>query len=264
MQLPCPEGTYTSSDGTPSLGKCKSCPEGHYCSSGTFLPKVCPRGSFCPANSSEPTPCNPGRFGNTTGLTQANECTECPKGQYCDSPGLSVPRGDCDPGYLCFGGATIAAPTDGVEGEICPIGGYCPSGSHEAEPCPVGTYSSAKGAINAAYCRDCDPGFYCSETNGGDKTGECWGGYYCPGRSHTPMQKETEPGYFSKNGSRSQDPCPIGKYQPQSGQSSCLECKAGYYCDEKHMNSMKACPAGHYCPSERTSSPTKCPAGYYN
>ena len=44
---------------------------------------------------------------------------------YCDAPGLLQPRGLCDPGYLCHGGATTSNPIDGVTGELCPAGGYC-------------------------------------------------------------------------------------------------------------------------------------------
>ena len=263
MQIPCPEGTFVSHSGAKKLESCLSCPAGQYCSSGTSKPIICPKGSFCPANSSEPTPCNPGTYGHQAGLVHKNDCKKCPKGHYCDSPGLSGPRGQCDPGYLCYEGSDSAAPVDGIKGIICPIGGYCPIGSLEATPCPMGTYSNAKGAVNAADCIDCDPGFYCSEINGGNKTGQCWGGYYCPGRSHTPMQNETEPGYFSKNGSRTQDPCPIGKYQPQSGQSFCLDCEAGYYCDEEKMTAMKLCPAGHFC-KRSSASPEPCPRGSYS
>ena len=263
MQMPCPGGTYIDKRGTPSVEFCLGCPDGYYCWSGTSAPVVCPRGSFCPANSTEPSPCQPGSYGNQTGLSNEDMCTECPKGYYCDSPGMSGPRGQCDPGYLCYGGTKIAAPTDGIQGKICPIGGYCPVGSFEATPCPMGTYSNAKGAVNAADCRDCDPGFYCSKINGGDKTGECWGGYYCKGKSHTPMQFETDPGHYSKNGSRSQTPCEPGEFQPEPGQSSCNICEAGYYCGEERMTYMKVCPAGHFC-RESSTTPEPCPRGSFS
>ena len=263
MQFPCPEGTYIDVAGSKSKNSCLNCPAGSYCSLGTSKPELCPRGSFCRGNSSEPTPCSPGYYGSSTGLTQKDQCTVCDQGQYCDSPGLSRPRGLCDPGYLCYNGSKVAAPTDGIQGIICPVGGYCPEGSFVAKPCPVGTYSNAVGAVNTADCRDCDPGYYCSEINGGDKTGECWGGYYCPGRSPTPMQNITDPGHFSKNGSRTQDACQAGEYQPNHGQSSCLMCEAGYYCDQEKMTEMKVCPVGHFCVANSTG-PEPCPRGTFS
>ena len=57
-----------------------------------------------------------------------SNCTACDKGWYCDAPGLLQPRAPCDPGYLCYGGAKESAPTDGVSGELCSAGGYCPLG----------------------------------------------------------------------------------------------------------------------------------------
>ena len=57
-----------------------------------------------------------------------DDCPLCDKGWYCDAPGLLQPRGPCDPGYVCYGGAQESGPTDGVTGELCPAGGYCPLG----------------------------------------------------------------------------------------------------------------------------------------
>ena len=59
------------------------------------------------------------------GLKSADECTSCDPGSFCDAPGLKQRRDACDPGYVCYGGATSSSPTDGVTGELCPAGGYC-------------------------------------------------------------------------------------------------------------------------------------------
>jgi len=61
-------------------------------------------------------------------LEAMSNCTACTKGWYCDAPGLLQPRAPCDPGYLCYGGAKESAPTDGVSGDLCTAGGYCPLG----------------------------------------------------------------------------------------------------------------------------------------
>lgn len=61
-------------------------------------------------------------------LQETGNCTTCTQGWYCDAPGLLQPRSPCDPGYLCYGGAKESAPVDGVTGEVCIAGGYCPLG----------------------------------------------------------------------------------------------------------------------------------------
>lgn len=40
-------------------------------------------------------------------------------------PGLSEPSGECATGFYCTGGAASPKPTDGVTGNICPLGTYC-------------------------------------------------------------------------------------------------------------------------------------------
>ena len=57
-------------------------------------------------------------------------------GQYCDSSGLSVPRGDCDAGYYCPGGQNVSSPS----AYTCTPGHYCPSGSPAQLTCAAGTY----------------------------------------------------------------------------------------------------------------------------
>lgn len=57
-------------------------------------------------------------------------CPLCDPGKYCDAPGLLSVRGECDPGFLCYSGATTSGPTDGTTGEVCPAGGYCVSGNY--------------------------------------------------------------------------------------------------------------------------------------
>ena len=63
-----------------------------------------------------------------TDLEAMTDCILCSLGKYCDAPGLTSPRGPCDPGYVCYRGAETSGPIDGVTGELCPAGGYCPLG----------------------------------------------------------------------------------------------------------------------------------------
>lgn len=39
----------------------------------------------------------------------------------------------------------VSAPSDGVTGDICPLGYYCPMGSASPLLCPDGTYSNTTG-----------------------------------------------------------------------------------------------------------------------
>lgn len=63
-------------------------------------------------------------------MTGLDKCTACDPGYYCDAPGLTLPRDQCDAGYLCYSGATTSTPKDITTqgGELCTRGGYCLKG----------------------------------------------------------------------------------------------------------------------------------------
>ena len=125
-------------------------------------------------------------------LEAIDECTACDPGYYCDSPGLLIPRAQCDAGYVCYSAAVESGPTDGVTGERCPAGYYCEVGiTRDNMPsCPGGTYSNVTGAVDSYDCTECEPGFYCDPdvTDRSQPTGPCWGGYYCTGSAAVPIQ----------------------------------------------------------------------------
>ena len=62
-------------------------------------------GTYCPGGSREPVLCD--------------------EGEYCGTPGLESPTGQCNAGYYCARGALRADPEDGVTGDVCPLGRYC-------------------------------------------------------------------------------------------------------------------------------------------
>ena len=183
--------------------------------------------------------------------------------RYCDSQGLATPRGPCDAGYICTGGAYTETPTDGKTGSLCPAGGYCTPGSWQSDPCPPGTYSNTSGAINDKDCRDCDPGYYCANARGPSPDGPCEEGHYCTQNALTARQNIAQPGFFAPKGSSVQTPCQVGTYQPLEAKGSCDPCLPGHYCETTQMSTTKPCPAGSYCP-EGSEVPTSCPAGTYN
>ena len=57
-------------------------------------------------------------------------------GYYCDSFGMSAPRGECSAGYYCPEGQNVSSPA----AYQCTPGHYCPAGSPDQVPCEPGTY----------------------------------------------------------------------------------------------------------------------------
>jgi len=183
--------------------------------------------------------------------------------RYCDSQGLASPRGPCDAGYICTGGAYTETPTDDKTGKLCPSGGYCPPGSWVSEPCPSGTYSNTSGAINDKDCRNCDPGYYCANARGPSPDGPCDEGHYCTRNAEESKQNIADPGFYAPTGSSAQIPCQVGTYQHEPAKGKCNPCLPGHFCQTTQMNTTSRCPTGSYCP-EGSEVPTSCPAGTYN
>lgn len=90
-----------------------------------FFSARCPVSHYCPNGSALPQVCDPGK--------------------YCSRPELSEPEFDCEAGYYCTSGAKEANPTDGVTGNICPNGTFCPRGSDAPENCPIRTFLNSTG-----------------------------------------------------------------------------------------------------------------------
>ena len=213
----------------------------------------CPLGFYCPENVAKPIPCNEGSFGEKLFLTRDDECTSCTKGYYCGSKGLLQPSGVCDPGYVCYGGASQPNPTDITTGEICPEGGYCPAGSYEPWSCPPGTFAETPGQVDASDCSLCTAGFYCSGSNQNTVTGSCMAGCYCNAGSYYECQEPCPPGHFCPEESADPTECPRGTYQPQDRQEFCLPCPPGFQCPDLKMEVPEQCTAGNFCGVNQTA-----------
>ena len=267
---PCPEGTYSDSNGLSSASQCTTCPSGH----------------FCPAGSNAPSPCKPGTYNIYSGASSNSSCIPCEAGYACPASSMSALTISCSPGYYCPQGSTDPARYSCPAGkysdainlvsqssctscpagftcaihsttstmEKCRAGYYCPEGTAWGGdvPCPAGTYSSETQLSSASECTTCTPGYYCT---GGNTTtdGKCGPGYYCP--SGTP--------------SRTYYPCPAGTYSDGSGEASSLDacnpCEPGHYCLQGSAV-MLPCPNGTYSSNYGTLSATNCspcPAGYH-
>lgn len=103
---------------------------------------VCPKGHFCPAGTRRATdfPCKNGTYNPIYGAKDELKCEPCPGGRVCSAAGLSEPNGYCSPGFYCIKGATYGEPIDGIIGNKCPVGSYCPQNSSTPFICKPGTF----------------------------------------------------------------------------------------------------------------------------
>ena len=143
-----------------SQDSCKTCPPGFYCDAtlqndtfcthGVQNPQPCPMGHYCPSGTNYATEygCPNGTFSDQIGLQASSDCTPCSGGMYCDREALTAPYGRCEAGYFCLSGSSSPTPTDGVTGDICPVGTYCPEGSNKTYDCPPGTYNPTQGIVS--------------------------------------------------------------------------------------------------------------------
>ena len=188
------------------------CDPGYFCSNSSIAARPgslsqgggnCPLGSYCPQGSPRPLICKPG--------------------QYCPNQGLALPLANCSEGYYCLAGASSPNPTDGVTGNICPAGAYCPTGSHNYTLCPPGTFSNRTGNTNLTNCLSCTEGFYCMGWGNTVPTAKCNAGFYCPyGQSRPdPPSFDCWKAYYCESGATSPQPCPSGTYQNEVQKSTC-------------------------------------------
>ena len=57
----------------------------------------------------------------------------------------------CNAGSYCVQNATKPNPTDGVTGNTCPVGTYCPRGAHVPLFCENGTYANVTGKFSVHF-----------------------------------------------------------------------------------------------------------------
>ena len=264
----CPSGYYQDLEGQ---GTCKPCEKGHYCSedepwANYTVPRPCPPGFFCPSGTkfAHEWPCPLGYYRDSYSMTTDYQCFPCPASQFCGQEGLQLPSGPCEAGYYCTGAAQSPAPTDSISGNMCPPGHYCPKGSSYPVACPISRRYSGSRAKKLEDCLPCPPGHYCSEYGLANYTGNCRGGFYCPGGQNISAPEEyfCLRGYHCPPGSAWPTRCPGGTYQNSTHQTTCNICPQGYYCPPGSFL-PEICPMGAYCP-EATEFPIKCPPGSYS
>ena len=174
-------------------------------------------------------------------------------------------------GYYCNSSASVHSPTDGLTGDVCPMGFYCPFASVAPEPCPSGYYLSSERNSQPSACIICDPGTYCSSQGLPFPEDNCTQGYYCPEGQVTPTPDNyTCPvGHYCEFGFANPAPCPSGTYQNTEGQWSCNTCMEGFYCNATFgpvvWYGQTVCPEGYYCPNgTEYDTQYPCPRGTFN
>ena len=203
VPIQCPVGKFMP---TTQASVCTDCTAGYYCVDGLNLID-CPQGFYCPTGSGNATHmCPAGTYGGNTNLAAVGDCTQCPGGSYCDTPGLTTQVGSCSAGYFCTSGSDSQTPTGAVgTAGVCPSGHYCGVGTVNPTPCPAGTYSNTTGLTSQGDCTPCDVGKYCGTTGLEAPTGDCDAGFYCLEGASVPNNPTAD----STGG-----PCPVGHYCP--------------------------------------------------
>lgn len=148
--------------GQTNVSACQLCTKGHYCPrTGMAEPAgLCSPGYWCSLGSWSAEPII---VGNDTGLlgcqcpasSRGGPCmpgyycpqgasrpTACDPGKYCANWTLSAPMGFCSAGYYCNSTASSDTPMDGVTGNRCPKGHYCPEGIDFANFVTSSSFSS--------------------------------------------------------------------------------------------------------------------------
>jgi hypothetical protein len=256
----CPEGSSAAIKCDPGYycpnqemaapkGACKG---GYYCIEGATKPTptdgvegdICSEQNYCPPGSYQQSNCPAGTYLPYEGASSLAECQQCPAGYYCDGGAISIQP--CTAGYYCEGG-------DITPSKSCETGTYCPQGSAAPVLCAAGTYQDE---TRQSTCKACTAGNFCEE--GAISQTTCPEGYYCPAGTTY----------------RFEYPCPIGKYNDETGMTAdtdCKSCPAGKYCDSLGAASFTSnCSEGYYCIGGAVSAkPTDasqggiCPKGTY-
>ena len=273
QEMLCEGGSYSD---TFAAAACTICPERFFCPFSLNVPLFdfydCPFGYYCPPGTSSGNQfgCPRGTYSTLPNRASESECLPCRRGRYCGVPGLnsSDGSGPCSSGYFCIEQASTSTPTDGITGNICASGHYCPEGTIDQIPCPIGTYLPNSGGESASDCLGCTSGFYCAVTGLSEPSGECEAGYYCSGNSTLPTPVDgivgdtCDAGHFCPQGSNRPIPCPPGTFSSQPLASQCDSCPAGHFCIDGLE--PEECLPGYYCPIGTGFNLLPCPPGTYS
>ena len=213
-QTPCPRGTYNPKIGSTSPDDCYPVSPGNFSLEGSAEPIECPPGTFQP---------DWGR----------GSCLESTPGFFVGSPGADS-QTPCEPGKY----QPNHSQTECMEA----IPGYYTNkaGAAEITPCPVGTFQNESGSSACIYS---SRGFFV-DSPGSANQEHCPAGKYSSveGAISRSICATVQAGYYSLNGSSSATPCPVGTFQPETGQPSCLNATVGFFVDDIGSIQQEKCP----------------------
>ncbi|XP_051016070.1 signal peptide, CUB and EGF-like domain-containing protein 1 isoform X3 [Acomys russatus] len=132
----------------------------------------------------------------------------------------------------------------------CASGTYFSGEPGQCVPCVSGTYQDMEGQLSCTPC----PSSEGLGLAGARNVSECGG--------------QCSPGYFSADGFKPCQACPVGTYQPEPGRTSCFPCGGGLLTKHTGTASFQDCEAkvhcspGHYY-NTSTHRCIRCPVGTY-
>eukprot|EP01051_Picozoa_sp_SAG22_P012009 SAG22_NODE_1210_length_5162_cov_5.959905_2_plen_1558_part_00 len=270
----CPDGQFS----TPGRRFCYPCPAYSIGAGGSYRCRYCPAGTVAPSDrtgvpirgwrSDQEYACVLCLGGTYRSHTQPNEtCSECPTGLYA-TPGAAE-CSLCDTGRVtntntsrstsCTAcGAGKAPNSDRTACEACTAGRFSSFGVDCQECAPPRVVQGSASQCNACAagegpnadhtgCDVCAPGRYSAF---GAQCTECGAGAIV--QEHLRCTR-CDPGRFASVSTLDMcEDCPVGLYQGNTGQSSCLMChRSGrkyteiVVVDNGLATGCKTCPAGH-------------------
>ncbi|PVD38421.1 hypothetical protein C0Q70_01036 [Pomacea canaliculata] len=185
--------------------------------------------------------CGPGQQYNST----VSQCVACPQGTWNSGNASQQfdPCAPCPATYVTVGeGATSA---DNCTLKDCPPGQYIAT-NDSCKPCPLATYQSARRQYN---CTACPAGTNTSRESTTDVR-DCTA--YC------------QKGFRLNSAGKSCDPCEVGFYKDQRGNSFCIRCPANSTTTDVASTSINQCIANCTEGQHRVPGGCKdCPIGTY-
>lgn len=132
----------------------------------------------------------------------------------------------------------------------CAPGTYFSGEQGQCVPCMSGTYQDMEGQLSCTPC----PSSEGLGLAGARNVSECGG--------------QCSPGYFSADGFKPCQACPVGTYQPEPGRTGCFPCGGGLLTKHTGTASFQDCEAKVHCsPGHHYNTTThrciRCPVGTY-
>uniref|UniRef100_A0A452V369 Signal peptide, CUB and EGF-like domain-containing protein 1 n=1 Tax=Ursus maritimus TaxID=29073 RepID=A0A452V369_URSMA len=149
-------------------------------------------------------------------------------------------QGACGTGQVLQDGKCVA----------CGPGTYFSGDPGQCVPCAPGSYQDGDGQLSCTPC----PSSEGLGLAGARNVSECGG--------------QCSPGFFSPDGFRPCQACPVGTYQPEPGRTGCFPCGGGLLTKHEGTVSFQDCEAKVHCsPGHHYNTSThrcvRCPVGTY-